>query len=215
MTEAAWLASTDPRAMLEFLSGKTTDRKLRLFAVACCRRVEHLLPEDSGGRAAIAYAENDADGPSSGPAACTELVVGVATCSAAFAAAAQAAQSTEDAAGFVADAAHLLGTDYPEEESEVWSVAAERFDADELGCQAALLRHIVGNPFRPQSPLSHVPANVRDLAEAVYQQNRASIGPLCDALLEVGLGELAGHFAHEREGHPKGCWVLDVLTGRA
>jgi hypothetical protein len=35
MTEAKWLAATDPRQMLDFVRGKVSERKLRLFAVAC------------------------------------------------------------------------------------------------------------------------------------------------------------------------------------
>ena len=39
MTEAEWLACSDPEKMLEFLRTKMTNRKLRLLACACVRRV--------------------------------------------------------------------------------------------------------------------------------------------------------------------------------
>ncbi len=63
MTESEWLTSTGPQAMLAFLqsSGRTSERKLRLFAVACCRRIWHLL-KDVRSREAVAVVERYSDG---------------------------------------------------------------------------------------------------------------------------------------------------------
>jgi hypothetical protein len=61
MTEAEWLGCDEPWVMLEFLRGKASDRKLRLFACACCREVwESLCVERC--RRAVEIAEQYADG---------------------------------------------------------------------------------------------------------------------------------------------------------
>ncbi len=61
MTEGEWLGGIDPEKLIRFLRGRASDRKLRLFACACCRRVWHLL-NDEDIRQAVEVAERYADG---------------------------------------------------------------------------------------------------------------------------------------------------------
>ena len=61
MTESEWLACTDPRPLLEHLHGKISDRKLRLFACACVRRLWPLVYDEQG-RQAVAAVEQFSDG---------------------------------------------------------------------------------------------------------------------------------------------------------
>src|SRR5208337_1036054 len=59
MTETEWLDCTDPTPMLEYLLGKVSDRKLRLYGCACVRRIWHLLLYE--GREALEVSEQYGD----------------------------------------------------------------------------------------------------------------------------------------------------------
>src|SRR5262245_57338200 len=61
VTEAEWLSAIEPESMLLALRGKASNRKLRLFAVACCRRIAPLFTDERS-RAVLKVAENYADG---------------------------------------------------------------------------------------------------------------------------------------------------------
>src|SRR5689334_12808838 len=63
MTEKEWLKSPELYEMLNCLcrAGQATDRKLSLFAVACCRRIWHLLPCEAS-RTAVVVVEQFTDG---------------------------------------------------------------------------------------------------------------------------------------------------------
>jgi len=63
VTEAEWLSSTSPEAMLAFLRkcGRASERKHRLFACAAVRSVWHLLT-DNRSRRALELVEAAADG---------------------------------------------------------------------------------------------------------------------------------------------------------
>ena len=55
------MESSHPARMLAFLRGRATERKMRLFAVGCCRRICHHLENDHL-RGAVDLAERFADG---------------------------------------------------------------------------------------------------------------------------------------------------------
>jgi hypothetical protein len=106
MTEAEWLAATDPTRMLDAVlcSSKASDRKLRLFVVACCRRVWHLLDERC--RHPVEVAERFADGLAS------KRELAVARKAAWDRHPAGQPSWREDAAGYASEAAYICTLHY-------------------------------------------------------------------------------------------------------
>jgi hypothetical protein len=209
-TEADWIECQDAPMMLFGLIRTSSQRKLRLVAAACCRRYcdsfsaenqEKLASVESCADGLITWEECADVGPTS-IIWCGRPSIGALSCAVeckdAWDAALMACMSAKD--GYI-----------QEDKQFDWSDALR---AQEKEAQAILLRHIFGNPFRPRSPPAFVPVSIRRLGESVYQQNASAVGPLHDALLDAGLTDLAAHFQDAAEWHPKGCWAIDLLTGR-
>lgn len=65
MTEAEWLACTNPERMIGFLNDRVSPRKSRLFATAWCRRAWSSLKDQDFWRC-VDLAERLAEGEASG-----------------------------------------------------------------------------------------------------------------------------------------------------
>jgi hypothetical protein len=236
VTEAEWQVCTNPMAMLGFLStsGNLSERKFRLFAVACCRRIWHLLTDERS-RRAVEVSERYADG--------------MAT-SAELAEAREAARSLVHQMGvlnvFAASAAHessspLLLSELPIGDKTLMQhiahavvVAVKRQyhikEARVVGWsrQEAILSCIFGPlPFRVLTLSSAVLAwndsTVVRLAQAVYQECHLPTGTLdtgrlavlADALEEAGCtdAEILDHLRGPGP-HVRGCWPVDLCLGK-
>ena len=231
MTEAEWRESTDPTPMLAFLRGKTSDRKLRLFACACCRRAWcHYRQEMETGDIDqnIVTSEGFADGRVSNEemqeARNNSGALGNVSAEASMydtliwivdENAFQAAMSgAESAAGYFAMAAtkELSYTSPSAHEARVHAAKAES------SVQASLLRCIFGPlPFRPPTiePAWMTPT-VTSLAQAIYTDRAFDRLPvLADALEDAGCTD-ADVLEHCRKPgvHALGCWVVDRILNK-
>jgi hypothetical protein len=220
VTEEEWLACADPTPILAFLRVKASDRKLRLFAVACCRRIWHLFRDDND-RQAVEVSERLADG--------------LATNAERRAAALAAGGGYGDAGGAAVCAVGVPPIHAAERASDcaasAFATAGERtllpnhqdnpawqrlFDA-ERASQCDLTRDIFGNPFRP---LVFDPrwrsADTVGVGRGIYEDRGFDRLPLlADALMDAGCSDeqVIGHCRSEGP-HVRGCWVVDLVLGK-
>jgi hypothetical protein len=247
MTEAEWLASGDPAPMLEFLRGQMVpkvlqlgagrtrevqhypdakaDRKLRLFACACCRRMWEDLTDDRS-RKAIEAAERFADrqiSQSQLKSACGAArkvrTVDISDWSThdfsrdALYQAVQAAHEVARSAQTIPSRAQLMARlpDGIVQRVISWAEASNIPRSDELARLAAFLRDIFRNPARPLPPRPEAGA---PLAEKIYAGDWALIPYLGEWLQEHGYWSEGEHCLDPNIQHVKGCWVVDWVTGR-
>ena len=88
---------------------------------------------------------------------------------------------------------------------------------DQRRQQAALVRDIFGNPFRPVAfdPRWRT-ADVMGLARAIYDEGAFDRLPLlADALMDAGCEDeqVLGH-CRSAGPHVRGCWVVDLVLGK-
>jgi hypothetical protein len=213
VTEAEWLACEEPFTLLGFLGDQACGRRLRLLAAGCCRKLWHRLTDERC-RTAIEICEQYADGAASK----TELL------DAEFAETAAAFALNEhpwspQLAGSIAKACateNLWRAVY-EVAGNMRLFVPEAEHAQKYLWQAAALRDIFGNPFRPVCfDVAWRTSTAVALACGMYEAREFSAMPiLADALQDAGcaraeiLDHCRGHGPHVR-----GCWVVDLVLGK-
>jgi hypothetical protein len=234
MTEEEWLACEDPQAMLGFLGGRASDRKLRLFGCGCIRRVLHLLAAEAACRRTVEFAERFADGLATRrdlhgrawgpPGEAFSVVLWKAP---------EAAQSAAEF-GAVRVKLAAVGDSRPGDAAATLRLflAAELMSPEELAraeaayederlAQARLARDVFGNPFRPVTIMpALLSPTVTGLAAVAYEQRAlpsghldpARLAVLADALEDAGCADpdLLGHLRSPGP-HVRGCWALDLI----
>ncbi len=221
MTESEWLACVDPMPMLEFLRGRASERKLRLFAVACCQRVWRVFPRKV--RETIRAAERYAEGKATAAKLrdlCAQAshrrhpggIAGVTFL-------ADLGSQVSDHIRFVQETA-TYRTSFYVRVGDDGRTAGVILPAQERTIQAGLLRDIFRlMPTERDSVSSWLAWNdgaIRKMAQVIYDDRAFDRLPLlADALEDAGCTD-AAILGHCRGGgeHVRGCWVVDLLLGK-
>jgi hypothetical protein len=205
VTEAEWLGCEDLGSLLWDLRDSNA-RELRLFAVACCRRIPRLLT-DPRSRATVEVAERHADGL----ATSDELVAADDQ--------SQNVGDPGDDTGVCAANLYVAASSAFEAARMVaWLASNARSDSVENALQVALLRDIFGNPFRPVTfSAAWRTSTAGALAAQMYESRDFSAMPiLADALQDAGCDndDVLNHCRDTKQTHVRGCWVVDGVLAR-
>jgi hypothetical protein len=218
MTEAEWQTCGDHAAMLAFLhtEGVNDYRKYRLLVVAYCHTFLPDLLTDERTRRAVEAAEAYADG-----------VVAQGELARAKRAALKAVDGQPRLDLAVRGVTHGLpkrqAVEFPYYCLRPWRTSNYNHPTPPQGrLLGHLIRDIFGNPFRSvtvdRSWLAWNDGTVVKIAQSIYDDrvfDRLSI--LADALDEAGCDDddILGHCRQQGAVHARGCWVVDLLTGRS
>ncbi len=212
MTEAEWLAATDPTPMLSALTPETCLCKSRLLMVACCRR-HFSKVVDQECKEAIEAAERFADGseqlqtltrlrerlPPSDP---DDYGIPRAFPAAAF---------------WITHGEYTQGKQVRFLIEQVVLLMQDAGGRGEQAAQAALLREIFGNPFRPVAFSADWRTDTAiTLARRMYESREFGAMPiLADALQDAGCenDDILSHCRGDGP-HVRGCWVVDLVLGK-
>lgn len=240
MTPQLWKEQHSPIEMLNYLSGKVTPRKLRLFACACTHQVRHLMQSEAVKEAVLAaeqFADDDipqdrlraaAEGTYSGrygrtPGQSHAQARAILDAELAGINCAWLTESSIHKVQLVTKCcasalAWLATAELPMHElhSQHWNFA--NLQAKQMQCH--LLRDMF-HPFKEAQMIEPYVLKwnggaVVGLAKSIYQEKRFDEMPiLADALEDAGCWQdvMINH-CREHEIHARGCWVLDLILGK-
>jgi hypothetical protein len=215
MTEAEWLVSDDPEAMLAVVRDTVNDRKTRLLGCAYVRWVWSLCGEVPP--RTIGIAEEYADGTTSKGALrrARKAVQGEREALEATG----AGMRPRWGAYWLLETVATLGA-YSSVVAELRRLTSDvlKVEESEWSSLSGLLRDIFGNPFRPVTlDPNWRTSTVVALAAQMYDSRDFSAMPiLADALQDAGC-DSAAILEHCRGSgpHVRGCWVVDLVLGKS
>jgi hypothetical protein len=234
MTEAEWLACSDPEAAVELVWRTASDRKVRLIACGCCRLAWAWLIDERS-RNVVEVSERFADG----------LATSDEVRRAAWKAEAAVFAIDEKQDRYrreqrairegwldVEDAVEDGFRIGPDQSSMPFTLTRTAAECAEFAASApggvlqempnpifspVVVRDVFGNPFRPASlDPAWLTDTVVALARGLYDARDFSVMPiLADALQDAGCDsdDILTH-CRGPGPHVRGCWVVDLVLGK-